>query len=148
MRSIPSRTRRAHFTQKLAFAKDKCEFLWQGMRDSNPRKRSQSPVCYRYTNPLYSCSGAAPESMIYYTAIFQNVKHFFVKAKIFRAFSWLIIELNVINADDIALFDAHFLQTVKKSALPQLAVKIHPGLIIVEVDVGNQTLQPGTGHQP
>ena len=23
------------------------------MRDSNPRKRSQSPVCYRYTNPLW-----------------------------------------------------------------------------------------------
>ena len=29
------------------------QFIWQGMRDSNPRKRSQSPVCYRYTNPLY-----------------------------------------------------------------------------------------------
>ena len=29
--------------------------FWQGMRDSNPRKRSQSPVCYRYTNPLYRC---------------------------------------------------------------------------------------------
>ena len=28
-------------------------FYWQRMRDSNPRKRSQSPVCYRYTNPLY-----------------------------------------------------------------------------------------------
>ena len=28
------------------------DFLWQRMRDSNPRKRSQSPVCYRYTNPL------------------------------------------------------------------------------------------------
>ena len=27
-------------------------FYWQRMRDSNPRKRSQSPVCYRYTNPL------------------------------------------------------------------------------------------------
>ena len=27
-------------------------FCWQRMRDSNPRKRSQSPVCYRYTNPL------------------------------------------------------------------------------------------------
>ena len=26
---------------------------WQRMRDSNPRKRSQSPVCYRYTNPLF-----------------------------------------------------------------------------------------------
>ena len=28
-------------------------FFWQRMRDSNPRERSQSPVCYRYTNPLY-----------------------------------------------------------------------------------------------
>ena len=27
-------------------------FCWQRMRDSNPRERSQSPVCYRYTNPL------------------------------------------------------------------------------------------------
>ena len=27
--------------------------FWQRMRDSNPRKRSQSPVCYRYTNPLF-----------------------------------------------------------------------------------------------
>ncbi len=26
--------------------------FWQRMRDSNPRERSQSPVCYRYTNPL------------------------------------------------------------------------------------------------
>ena len=30
-------------------------FSWQRMRDSNPRKRSQSPVCYRYTNPLWRC---------------------------------------------------------------------------------------------
>ena len=29
--------------------------FWQRMRDSNPRERSQSPVCYRYTNPL--CNG-------------------------------------------------------------------------------------------
>ena len=28
--------------------------FWQRMRDSNPRERSQSPVCYRYTNPLSS----------------------------------------------------------------------------------------------
>ena len=27
-------------------------YFWQRMRDSNPRERSQSPVCYRYTNPL------------------------------------------------------------------------------------------------
>ncbi len=32
---------------------ERCGFYyWQRMRDSNPRKRSQSPVCYRYTNPL------------------------------------------------------------------------------------------------
>ena len=41
-------------------AKIKTPSLWmvflflQRMRDSNPRKRSQSPVCYRYTNPLYA----------------------------------------------------------------------------------------------
>ena len=37
---------------------------WQGMRDSNPRKRSQSPVCYRYTNPL---NGLLPKRMIIIT---------------------------------------------------------------------------------
>ena len=37
------------------------------MRDSNPRKRSQSPVCYRYTNPLYA-------ERLYYIQFFQNVK--------------------------------------------------------------------------
>ena len=32
---------------------ESCSFsFWQRMRDSNPRERSQSPVCYRYTNPL------------------------------------------------------------------------------------------------
>ena len=48
---------------------------WQGMRDSNPRKRSQSPVCYRYTNPLYACLSS--KGMIYYTRLFAFVKHFF-----------------------------------------------------------------------
>ena len=31
--------------------------LWQRMKDSNPHERSQSPVCYHYTNPLYSQRG-------------------------------------------------------------------------------------------
>ncbi len=70
-------------TEKTTFVYNKHGLSWQGMRDSNPRKRSQSPVCYRYTNPLYSCSGTDPESMIYYTAIFQIVKHFFVKSETF-----------------------------------------------------------------
>ena len=48
-------------------------FCWQRMRDSNPRERSQSPVCYRYTNPLWA-------EQLYYTQFFGNVKgefHFF-----------------------------------------------------------------------
>ena len=28
--------------------------FWQRVKDSNPHKRSQSPVCYHYTNPLCS----------------------------------------------------------------------------------------------
>ena len=38
--------------QKTADTRKGICCFWQGMRDSNPRKRSQSPVCYRYTNPL------------------------------------------------------------------------------------------------
>ena len=45
--------------------------FWQRMRDSNPRKRSQSPVCYRYTNPLCVRHG------YYYSEWSKNVKHFF-----------------------------------------------------------------------
>ena len=40
---------------------------WQGMRDSNPRKRSQSPVCYRYTNPLAELLSEAHD---YYNDLF------------------------------------------------------------------------------
>ena len=44
--------------------------FWQRMRDSNPRKRSQSPVCYRYTNPL-------DLERSYYTQFSENVKLYF-----------------------------------------------------------------------
>ena len=47
--------------------------FWQRMRDSNPRKRSQSPVCYRYTNPL---CGALKHGY-YYTYLPGKVKKFF-----------------------------------------------------------------------
>ena len=40
-------------------------FVWQRMRDSNPRERSQSPVCYRYTNPL--CQRTCARHGYYYT---------------------------------------------------------------------------------
>ena len=47
-------------------------FLWQRMRDSNPRKRSQSPVCYRYTNPL-----SQEHSLLY--ALFRKSQEVFKK---------------------------------------------------------------------
>ena len=46
-------------------------YFWQRMRDSNPRKRSQSPVCYRYTNPLCHTERE------YYSTKTQNVKDYF-----------------------------------------------------------------------
>ena len=42
-------------------------FCWQRMRDSTPRKRSQSPVCYRYTNPLAELLSEAHD---YYNDLF------------------------------------------------------------------------------
>ena len=44
-------------TVKIADTRMGICYFWQRMRDSNPRKRSQSPVCYRYTNPLYAIGG-------------------------------------------------------------------------------------------
>ncbi len=41
---------------------ERCLCFWQRMRDSNPRKRSQSPVCYRYTNPLFVRHSWSPTS--------------------------------------------------------------------------------------
>ena len=73
-----------HLSLRLAFARTDCTpmthcvpmgrnsldygfFIWQGMRDSNPRKRSQSPVCYRYTNPLAELLSEAHD---YYNDLF------------------------------------------------------------------------------
>ena len=53
--------------------------FWQRMRDSNPRERSQSPVCYRYTNPLSTVSDTwllFSSNMTHYTQLSKNVKYF------------------------------------------------------------------------
>ena len=56
------------------------QWTWQRMRDSNPRKRSQSPVCYRYTNPLAELLSEAHD---YYNDFSQKVKtNFFFFAEI------------------------------------------------------------------
>ena len=61
-----------------------------------------------------------------------------------RAFVCLfrVVEFKIVDADSIAVFDALFLQTVEQAALAELAVEIHAGLIIVEVDVVQKLLEP------
>lgn len=51
--------------QKKSTVISRLQWTWQRMRDSNPRKRSQSPVCYRYTNPLYFGSKAEQRLLLY-----------------------------------------------------------------------------------
>ena len=55
--------------------------FWQRMRDSNPRERSQSPVCYRYTNPL--CRRFSVRHGYYYTQLLKKVKQFFPFSQLF-----------------------------------------------------------------
>ena len=53
-----------------------CVPMWQRVKDSNPHKRSQSPVCYHYTNPL-SCACSSDDSrkcIYYYMRKSGNVK--------------------------------------------------------------------------
>lgn len=59
-----------HITYEVKRGRVRIAPLWQRMRDSNPRKRSQSPVCYRYTNPLHL-------ERYYYIRFSEKVKHFF-----------------------------------------------------------------------
>ena len=56
--------------RKNAQPRKRSGVFWQRMRDSNPRKRSQSPVCYRYTNPLNA-------EHLYYIQLSEKVKGFF-----------------------------------------------------------------------
>lgn len=39
-------------------------------------------------------------------------------------------------------------QAVKEAALAQLAVKVHAGLVIIEVDIVQELLEPLSGHDP
>ncbi len=58
---------------------------WQGMRDSNPRKRSQSPVCYRYTNPLSAIASKRIYNYMQFCGkVKQNFFYFFFTSEISR----------------------------------------------------------------
>ena len=59
-------------------------FCWQRMRDSNPRKRSQSPVCYRYTNPLSVNGSIICKILKKSTLFFKFFKIIFPTGTVFR----------------------------------------------------------------
>ena len=71
------------------------------MRDSNPRERSQSPVCYRYTNPLSTVSDTwllFSSNMAYYTQLSKNVKYFFeIFQKYFSARKKAVVGVGVLD---------------------------------------------------
>ena len=67
------------FFAKIKTPPKRVVFLfWQRMRDSNPRKRSQSPVCYRYTNPL-----CLADNMVIIRNYFKKSSAFFIFSKKF-----------------------------------------------------------------
>ena len=74
-------------------------FYWQRMRDSNPRKRSQSPVCYRYTNPLW-------KPLLLY-AIFQKCQASFFR---FLHFLFLWYEKPFVKKFSLGIIPKNFFQ--------------------------------------
>lgn len=60
----------------------------------------------------------------------------------------LIVELQIVDIHSVTVLDAHFFQPGEQTAFAQLLVEIIPGLVIVEIDVHHQPLQPGTGDHP
>ena len=53
--------------------------FWQRVKDSNPHRRSQSPACYHYTNPLFLCAAPRATNRYYYTKSGRFVNPFFQK---------------------------------------------------------------------
>ena len=53
--------------------------FWQRVKDSNPHRRSQSPACYHYTNPLFLCAVSRATNRYYYTKSGRFVNPFFQK---------------------------------------------------------------------
>ena len=54
----------------------------------------------------------------------------------------LVFKFEVVEADDVAVLNAHLLKAGKEAALAQHLVEIHPALVVGEVDVRHQSLEP------
>ena len=96
--------------------------FWQRMRDSNPRERSQSPVCYRYTNPLCVRHGS------YYNQNPKKVKDFFPIPETFFSISQLAFFIPV-PRETVSLSVPHG-EYRKRSASP-----LYPGALSAKTPV-------------
>ena len=52
--------------------------------------------------------------------------------------SALVLELQIVHADDVAVLNAHLLQLVEQTALAQHFVEIHAAFVVGEIDVGHK----------
>ena len=60
----------------------------------------------------------------------------------------LVFEFQIVHTDDVAVLNAHVLQRVEQTALTQHLVEVHPALVVGEVDVAHEPLEPRPLHQP
>ncbi len=109
-----------HIKKKHAIRLDGVLF-WQRMRDSNPRERSQSPVCYRYTNPLSTVSDTwllFSSNMAYYTQDSKNVKHFFQNSQKY----FLVVGNGIFAVPDGSVFRQAMGLSTTKLWLPRVSL--------------------------
>ena len=59
----------------------------------------------------------------------------------------LVLELQIVHAHQVTIPDAHGLQPVEEAALPEHPVEPQPALVVAEVGVGDEPLEPGALHQ-
>ena len=56
--------------------------------------------------------------------------------------SALVVEFEIVDADGIAVLDAHFLQPFEEAGFAELTVEIVAGFEIAEVDIADETGEP------
>ena len=62
--------------------------------------------------------------------------------------SLLVLELEVVEGDGVAVLDAHLFQALIEAGVPQGLLEPHAALVVVEVDVAHEALEPGALDEP
>ena len=84
----------------------------------------------------------------YYITVCGKLQSFFLNFGKFGEFgSAPVLKFQVVQAHQVAVPDAHVLQAVEQAAFPQHPVKPVAALIVAEIGVGDEPLEPGTLHQ-